>query len=76
MIEVPVLIVGGGPVGLTASIWLSRHGIRSLLVERHPGTAIMPKARVSAVLSFPPETAVLARWVTRVVEGAAASGRG
>ena len=45
MIEVPVLIVGGGPVGLTASIWLSQHGIRSLLVERHPGTAIMPKAR-------------------------------
>jgi 2-polyprenyl-6-methoxyphenol hydroxylase-like FAD-dependent oxidoreductase len=45
MIEVPVLIVGGGPVGLTASILLSQHGIRSLLVERHPGTAIVPKAR-------------------------------
>ena len=35
MAEFPVLIVGGGPVGLTASIWLSQHGIRSLLVERH-----------------------------------------
>ena len=45
MIEFPVLIVGGGPVGLTASILLSQHGIRSLLVERHPGTAIVPKAR-------------------------------
>lgn len=45
MREVPVLIVGGGPVGLTASILLSRYGIRSLLVERHPGTAIHPKAR-------------------------------
>src|SRR6185437_9836034 len=43
--EIPVLIVGGGPVGLTASILLSRQGIRSLLVERHPGTAILPKAR-------------------------------
>jgi putative polyketide hydroxylase len=42
---VPVLIVGGGPVGLTASFLLSRLGIRSLLVERHPGTAIYPKAR-------------------------------
>ena len=42
---VPVLIVGGGPVGLTASFLLSRLGIRSLLVERHPGTAIHPKAR-------------------------------
>ena len=45
MIDVPVLIVGGGPVGLTASIYLSHFGIPSLLVERHPGTAILPKAR-------------------------------
>lgn len=45
MLEVPVLIVGGGPVGLTASILLSQQGIRSLLVERHPGTAVLPKAR-------------------------------
>jgi 2-polyprenyl-6-methoxyphenol hydroxylase-like FAD-dependent oxidoreductase len=45
MLNVPVLIVGGGPVGLTASILLSQHGVRSLLVERHPGTAILPKAR-------------------------------
>ena len=45
MPEVPVLIVGGGPVGLTASFLLSLHGIRSLLVERHPGTSIVPKAR-------------------------------
>ncbi|MCA2220963.1 FAD-dependent monooxygenase [Nonomuraea aurantiaca] len=39
-------MVGGGPVGLAASIELSRHGISSLLVERHPGTAIFPKARL------------------------------
>jgi hypothetical protein len=45
MLDVPVLIVGGGPVGLTASILLSQQGVRSLLVERHPGTAILPKAR-------------------------------
>jgi putative polyketide hydroxylase len=45
MLEVPVVIVGGGPVGLTASLLLSQHGIKSLLVERHPGTAILPKAR-------------------------------
>src|SRR5580692_10881833 len=45
MKDVPVLIVGGGPVGLTASILLSQQGVRSLLVERHPGTAILPKAR-------------------------------
>jgi len=45
MLDIPVLIVGGGPVGLTASLLLSRHGVRSLPVERHPGTAIVPKAR-------------------------------
>ena len=45
MIDVPVLVVGGGPVGLTASLYLSLFGIESLLVERHPGTAILPKAR-------------------------------
>ena len=43
--QVPVLIVGGGPVGLTASMLLSRQGVRSLLVERHAGTAVHPKAR-------------------------------
>lgn len=44
--EIPVLIVGGGPVGLTISLLLSHHGIRSLLVEQHPGTSIYPKARL------------------------------
>jgi len=45
MHETPILIAGGGPVGLTASILLSRLGVPSLLVERHPGTAVHPKAR-------------------------------
>jgi putative polyketide hydroxylase len=44
-IDVPVLIVGGGPVGLTTSLFLSRAGIRSLLVEKHSDTATLPKAR-------------------------------
>jgi putative polyketide hydroxylase len=45
MLDIPVLISGGGPVGLTASLLLSRHGVGSLLVERHPSTALTPKAR-------------------------------
>ncbi|MDO9707127.1 FAD-dependent monooxygenase [Paracraurococcus lichenis] len=45
MLEIPVLIIGGGPVGLTASLLLSRAGVRSLLVERHDGTSRVPKAR-------------------------------
>lgn len=45
MHETDVLIAGGGPVGLAASILLSRLGVPSLLVERHPGTSLHPKAR-------------------------------
>jgi putative polyketide hydroxylase len=43
--HVPVLIVGGGFTGLTAALCLQQQGIDYLLVERHPGTAILPKAR-------------------------------
>jgi 2,4-dichlorophenol 6-monooxygenase len=43
--RIPVLIVGGGPAGLTASLLLSRLGIRSLLVERREGTSDLPKAQ-------------------------------
>ena len=39
-----VLIVGGGPVGLTASILLSELGVPSLLVERRDGGSRLPKA--------------------------------
>jgi len=45
-ITVPVLIVGGGPGGLTASLLLSRLGVESLLVERRPGTSDLPKAHI------------------------------
>jgi putative polyketide hydroxylase len=40
-----VLIVGGGITGLSAALFLTRHGVRPILVERHPSTAIMPRAR-------------------------------
>lgn len=42
-VDVPVLIAGGGPTGLVASILLSRFGVPSLAVERHPGTTIYPR---------------------------------
>ncbi|HEY4409807.1 MAG TPA: FAD-dependent monooxygenase [Acidimicrobiia bacterium] len=45
-IEVPVLIVGAGPAGLTASNLLSRYGVRHLLAEKHPGTAHTPRAHI------------------------------
>lgn len=43
---IPVLIVGGGPVGLAASILLSDLGVDSLLIERNPSTTDHPKAHV------------------------------
>src|SRR5262250_656754 len=43
-IEVPVLIVGGSLVGLSTALLLGHHGIRSLVVEHHRGTAIHPRA--------------------------------
>jgi 2-polyprenyl-6-methoxyphenol hydroxylase-like FAD-dependent oxidoreductase len=42
--SVPVLIAGGGSVGLTASALLARHGVRSLVAECHLGTSILPRA--------------------------------
>jgi putative polyketide hydroxylase len=42
--NVPVLVVGGGPAGLMTSLLLARHRVRSLLVERHPGTSVLPRA--------------------------------
>ena len=42
--EVDVLIVGGSLVGLTTAMLLGHHGVRSLSVERHAGTAIHPRA--------------------------------
>jgi putative polyketide hydroxylase len=43
--EVPVLIVGGGPIGLTSALLLARQNVPTLLIERHPGTSIHPRAR-------------------------------
>lgn len=40
----PIAIIGGGPVGLSASIELSLRSIPHVLFERHPGTSIHPKA--------------------------------
>ncbi|QBD81208.1 FAD-dependent oxidoreductase [Ktedonosporobacter rubrisoli] len=41
--HVSVLIVGGGLVGLSTSLFLAHYGIRSRLVERHSATSLHPK---------------------------------
>ena len=42
--EVPLVIVGGSLVGLSASVLLGHHGVPHVLLERHQGTAIHPRA--------------------------------
>ncbi|APL95070.1 FAD-monooxygenase [Sphingomonas sp. BHC-A] len=41
--DVPVLIAGGGPVGMILSLELAHHGVRSILIERNPTTTRHPK---------------------------------
>src|SRR5581483_10100599 len=43
MFEVPVLIAGGGPVGLTLSLQLAHQGVRSIVAERNQTTTRHPK---------------------------------
>src|SRR4051794_26262087 len=42
--DTPVLIVGGGPTGLAASLTLSQLGVASMLVNTYPRTLEHPKA--------------------------------
>ncbi|GGS96312.1 FAD-dependent monooxygenase [Streptomyces cinerochromogenes] len=47
-----VLIVGGGPVGLTARALLARWGVPSLLVEKHGELSPFPRSRLVNVRSM------------------------
>ncbi|GLW63940.1 FAD-dependent oxidoreductase [Actinomadura rubrobrunea] len=40
-----VLVVGGGLTGLSAAVFLRRHGVPVTLVERHRGVLVHPRAR-------------------------------
>jgi 2-polyprenyl-6-methoxyphenol hydroxylase-like FAD-dependent oxidoreductase len=46
-VPVPVLVVGGGPVGLTTALALQKPNIRTLVVERNPTTTRHPKMDVT-----------------------------
>ena len=42
--EYPVLIAGGGLVGLSAAMFLAQHGIPSLAIERLRSASSLPRA--------------------------------
>jgi 2-polyprenyl-6-methoxyphenol hydroxylase-like FAD-dependent oxidoreductase len=46
---VPVLVAGGGPVGLATAVELAHHGVASLVVERRPGVSwLRPRAKTTS----------------------------
>lgn len=45
--EIPVLVAGGGPVGLAVAFDLQKRGIRCMLVERNENTTSHPKMDVT-----------------------------
>jgi 2-polyprenyl-6-methoxyphenol hydroxylase-like FAD-dependent oxidoreductase len=47
MEKTPILIVGGGPVGMTIANDLAHRGIRSILIERNPTTTSHPKMDIT-----------------------------
>src|SRR5215475_5804822 len=49
---VPVLIAGGGPVGMTLACELSRRGIECMLVERNATTTRYPKMDITNARSM------------------------
>ncbi|WP_233261673.1 FAD-dependent oxidoreductase [Vitiosangium sp. GDMCC 1.1324] len=53
-----MLVIGGGLVGLSASVFLAWRGVPTVLVERHPGSSPHPRA-----IGYTPRTMELYRAV-------------
>jgi 2,4-dichlorophenol 6-monooxygenase len=46
VIDTDVLVVGAGPAGASAGLFLAKHGIKTLVIARHRGTAETPRAHI------------------------------
>ena len=70
MRELPVMISGAGPVGLTTLILLSRFGMPTLLVERRASVSTLPRAR--GFMSRPVEiwSRLLLAWIKAALTSA------
>lgn len=45
--DIPILIAGGGPVGMTLALELARYGVPTMLVEKNPQTTRHPKMDIT-----------------------------
>jgi putative polyketide hydroxylase len=43
--QVPVLIIGGGIAGLSAALFLLKHSIKPVVIEKHKGVSVHPRSR-------------------------------
>jgi 2-polyprenyl-6-methoxyphenol hydroxylase-like FAD-dependent oxidoreductase len=50
--EVPVLVAGGGPVGLTLALDLGQRGVPCLVAEQRPGTTREPRCTLTNMRSM------------------------
>jgi 2,4-dichlorophenol 6-monooxygenase len=47
VVDTDVLIIGAGPAGAAAAVFLSRYGVRCLMVSKHRGTSETPRAHIT-----------------------------
>ncbi|KAF2150954.1 3-propionate hydroxylase [Myriangium duriaei CBS 260.36] len=68
IMEVPVLIVGGGPSGLLQAYLLSKLGVECLIIERYPKRLAAPKAHALSprTLEIVRQTGLNANKVRRI----------